>query len=108
MNNFLFCLAVRIAHLVLTVLVSRPERSTVPGTAPVTRSSRIVSTPLTRTETIADGLGVEPGAVAGQVVHEGGGPGLDPLGVEEDEVRVAPLLDPPPLRAARTAGRDRR
>src|SRR5205823_11273591 len=43
--------APRRAHRVLTVLVSRPERSTVPGTAPVTAASRMVSTPLTRTLT---------------------------------------------------------
>ena len=48
-----------------TVAVSRPERRTEPGSAPVGALSATVSTPFTRTRDDAVGAGRETGCIAG-------------------------------------------
>ena len=82
-------------------MVSRPERRTVPASSPVSGRRRRRSRAATITCSIADRLGVEALAAAGQVVaRDRAGPTVDGRGVEHDEVGVPALGDAAPVAQA--------
>ena len=70
----------------VTVSVSRPDRSTVPGRAPVASPSTTVSTPLTYTRSTPIDAATMRGAPSGQVAHERGRLAADRVGIEHDEI----------------------
>ena len=89
----------------MTVSVSRPERSTVPGMAPVASPSRTVSTPLTNTWCTPVDPAVRRTAPPGRSSTSRAGSAPTVSGIEDHEVGPRPDGDPPSVAQAEQARR---